>query len=240
MIERAGWSVTTVSGLDWTPVSGSRSRASVSKRPGGLSAAPRPLIFACDLSTAFDLDDPAFLEAGYLARVVAWGGEHRRSVLAELRPAPFDVTWRSRELGNDSRDLERRAVIQPDLPDHVASQVLRVARDVGHAVDLAARHLGRIQRSDDIIGVVFRGPLADHGIELIAAPGAPRVVGKRWVVRQILPPDHLHQALEDAVGIGSDHDVLSVARQVGVRRHDSGQVAAGALARLPEKVVLRQ
>src|SRR5437899_504350 len=196
MIERAKCSVTTVSGLDWTSASGSRSRASVSKRPGGLSAAPRPLIFTCDLSTAFALDDPALFEAGYLARAVALGGEHRRGVLAELRPAPFDVAGRSRELGNDSWDLERRAVLQPDLPDHVAGQVLRIARDVGHAVDLAARHLCRVQRSYDVVGVVFRGPLADRGIELLAAPCAPRVVGKRSVVRQILPPDHLHQALD--------------------------------------------
>src|SRR5207245_599991 len=208
MIERACCSVTTVSGLVWTSASGSRRRAGVSKRPCRLSAAPRPLIFVCDLSTVFDLDDPAFLKAGYLARAIAMGGEHRCSVLAELRAAPLDVTGRSRKLGNDSWDLERRAVLQPDLPDHVAGQVLRIARDVGHAVDLAARHLCRVQRSYDVVGVVFRGPLADRGIELLAAPCAPRVVGKRSVVRQILPPDHLHQALEDAVGVGSDHDML--------------------------------
>src|SRR5438034_10986894 len=120
MIELARCSVTTVSGLDWTSASGSRSRASDSKRPGGLSAAPRPLIFSCDLSTALDLDDSALLEAGYLARAVALGGEHRRGVLAELRPAPFDVAGRSRELGNDSGDLEPRADFQPHLPDHLA------------------------------------------------------------------------------------------------------------------------
>src|SRR6267378_1147909 len=44
MIDRACCSVTTVSGLDWTSASGSRLRASVSKRPCGLSAAPRPLM----------------------------------------------------------------------------------------------------------------------------------------------------------------------------------------------------
>src|SRR6266571_5303598 len=208
MIERAVCSVTTVSGLVWASASGSRLRASVSKRPGGLSAAPRPLIFVCDLSTVFALDDPAFLKAGYLARAVAMGGEHRCSVLAEFRAAPLDVTGRSRKLGNDSGDLERRAVLQPDLPDHVASQVLRITRDVGHAVDLAARHPGLVQRSHDVVGVVFRGPLAYHGIELLAALGAPRVVGKRRVVREILPADHLHQALEDAVGVAPDHDVL--------------------------------
>ena len=161
-------------------------------------------------------------------------------MLAELRPAPFDVAGRSRELGNNSWDLERRAVLQPDLPDHVAGQVLRIARDVGHAVDFAARHLGRVERSNDLVGIVRRSPLADHGIELLAALGASRVVGKRRVVRQILPPDHLHQALEDAVGVGPDHDMLGVARQIGVGRHDAGQVAPGALARFPEKVVLRQ
>src|SRR5712691_12187335 len=95
---------------------------------------------------SFNLDDPALFQAGYLARAVALGREHRRRVLAELRAAPFDVTGRSRKLGNDSGDLERRAVLQPDLPDHVASQVLRITRDVGHAVDLTARHLGFVQR----------------------------------------------------------------------------------------------
>src|SRR6266850_5119176 len=109
---------------------------------------------------SFNLDDPAFFEAGYLARAVALGGEYRRGVLTELRAAPFDVPGSSRELGNDSGDLERRAVLQPDLPDHVARQVLRIARDVCHAVDLAARDLGRVQHSDDVVGVVFRGPLA--------------------------------------------------------------------------------
>src|SRR6185503_18420322 len=55
MIERACCSVTTVSGRDWTSPSVSRLRASVSKRPCGLSAAPRPLILACGLSISFAL-----------------------------------------------------------------------------------------------------------------------------------------------------------------------------------------
>src|SRR2546429_2374042 len=79
---------------------------------------------------SFSLDDPALFQAAYLARAVALGGEHRGGVFTELRTAPFDVTGRGRELGNDSGYLERRAVLQPDLPDHVASQVVRVARDV--------------------------------------------------------------------------------------------------------------
>jgi len=62
-------------------------------------------------------------------------------VLAELRPAPFDIAGRNRELGTNSGHLERRAVLQPDLPDHVARQVLRIVRDVGHAVDLAVGDL---------------------------------------------------------------------------------------------------
>src|SRR3989440_7243659 len=140
---------------------------------------------------SFNLDDPALFQAGYLARAVALGGEHRGGVFTELRAAPFDVTGRGRELGNDSGYLERRAVLQPDLPDHVASQVVRIARDVGHAVDFAARHLGRVERSNNLVGIVPRSPLADHGIELLAALGAPRVVSKRAVGRQILAPAHL-------------------------------------------------
>src|SRR5882672_12271850 len=240
MIERARWSVTTVSGLDWISVSGSRLRASVSKRPGGLSAAPRPLIFACDLSTAFALDDPALLEAGYLARAVALGGEHRRSVLAELRPAPFDVAGRSRELGNDSGHLERRAVLQPDLPDHVARQVLRIARDVGHAVDLAAGDLRIAENSQQVLYVMPCRPLPDRPIELVGALRPPSIVRQRGVFREIGAFHHVHQALEDAVGVGPDDDVLSIARQVGVRRHDAGQVAPGAFAQLLEHIVFGQ
>src|SRR5678815_537072 len=55
MIERACCSVTTVSGRDRTSACVSRLRASVSKRPCGLSAAPRPLMLACGRSMSFAL-----------------------------------------------------------------------------------------------------------------------------------------------------------------------------------------
>src|SRR5260221_8958162 len=53
MIERACCSVTTVSGRDRTSASASLPRTSVSKRPRGLSAAPRPLMLTGCLSMSF-------------------------------------------------------------------------------------------------------------------------------------------------------------------------------------------
>jgi len=52
MMERARCSVTTVSGREWTSASVSRLRASVSKRPCGLSAAPRPLMLTGGLMSS--------------------------------------------------------------------------------------------------------------------------------------------------------------------------------------------
>jgi len=205
----------------WTSVSSSRLRASVSERPGGLSAAPRPLIFSCDLSTAFALDDPALLEAGYIARAVALGGEHRRSVLAELRPAPFDIAGRNRELGNDSGHLERRAVLQPDLPDHVARQVLRIVRDVGHAVDLA---VGDLRIAENSQQVLLRHALRSTPRSPDRGPsfGARASPAQHCPIARGLPRDrafhHVHQALEDAVGVGPMTTCLSIARQVGVSK----------------------
>src|SRR6266700_3056382 len=142
MIERACCSVITVSGLDWISASpSSRLRARLSKRPCGLSAAPRPLMVTCDLSIAGGLNGLALLQRRDLGLAVAVGGEHGRGVLAQPRADPFDVPGGGRELGDDSGDLERRAVLEPRLPDHVARQILRVAGDIGDAIDLAVRHL---------------------------------------------------------------------------------------------------
>src|SRR6266581_2294010 len=114
MIERACCSVITVSGLDWISASpSSRLRARLSKRPCGLSAAPRPLMVTCDLSIAGGLNGLALLQRRDLGLAVAVGGEHGRGVLAQPRADPFDVPGGGRELGDDSGDLERRAVLSP-------------------------------------------------------------------------------------------------------------------------------
>src|SRR5713101_6509590 len=135
MIERACCSVITVSGLDWISASpSSRRRTRFSKRPCGLSAAPRPLMVTCDLSIAGGLNGLALLQRRDPGLAVAVGGEHRCGMFAKLRADRFNVARRLGKFWDDSGDLERRAVLQPHLPDHVAGQILRVAGNVGHAV----------------------------------------------------------------------------------------------------------
>src|SRR6266571_4318596 len=188
MIERARCSVTTVSGRDWTSASVSRLRASVSKRPCGLSAAPRPLIVTCRLSMSLDpvklpsLDGSALLQTCYVLRAIAMGGEYCRGVLSQLRSDRIDVPRRVRELGHDAGHLDRRAVLEPDFPDHVPGEVLRVADYIGHAVDLAVGDLRIVENSHQVLCVVPCRPRPDRQIELIGAFRPPGIVGKRRVL----------------------------------------------------------
>src|SRR5712692_2007642 len=102
MIERADCSVITVSGLDWISASpSSRLRAHLSKRPCGLSAAPRPLMVTCDLSIAGGLNGLALLQRRDLGLAVAVSGEHRCGMFAKFRADPFYVPRGGRELGDD-------------------------------------------------------------------------------------------------------------------------------------------
>ena len=65
------------------------------------------------------------------------------------------------------------------------------------------------------------------------------MIGRR-VPRKIAAFHHVHQPLEDAVGVRADHHVLRVASEIGVRRNDAREVASGALAQLLEHIVFWQ
>src|SRR5258706_4293145 len=124
------------------------------------------------LPVRWPLHDPAFSETGYLGIAVGMRGENCLRMLAQRRADPLEVSGGLGKLGNDTRHLQLGAVGQLHVADHPSSQVLGVAGDIRHAVDLSIGHLRRIEECDDLVAPVASGPIPDDRVELVATGSA--------------------------------------------------------------------
>src|SRR3954469_19205132 len=104
-----------------TPVSESASISSILRsvgtKPGSIWKPSR--VTTSWMKRCCTLDRPAFPQSGDVSLCIAVRREHRFGVLAQARADPADVAGRRRELRHDPGHLQRRAVGQLDLADHI-------------------------------------------------------------------------------------------------------------------------
>src|SRR5450759_5730731 len=113
--------------------------------------------------------------------------------------------------------------------DHLARLVLQVSHDVCNGIDFTARHLRLLQYFEYLVERMLRSPVSNDPVEFLRAPDPPGVIGQRRIFGEAGTRDGMHHALEYAIAVGADDNILAVAAQVGVRRHTARQRGAGAL-----------
>lgn len=120
------------------------------------------------------------------------------------------------ELRHDARDLDRCAVGQLCIDNHVACLVVRIRSDVCNVVDLSGGDARLVERREHVVEVALRRPLANRDVDTLDLFDTAIIACQGSVVTQIGAANQLHQPTKDAVTVPGDQRVFAVAARISV------------------------